>query len=131
MRSTNAPFPQAAPVPHRAYAGIATLATGTLALLLAACGSGSDSASSSVADPAVVAQGKETFRFDTFGDETQWTDTLRMHEVIAASVDPASGSTRRISTTAAPRRSTRSSAGTTRGRACGSMRPRGATWSST
>jgi mono/diheme cytochrome c family protein len=88
MRSTNAPSPQAAPVLHRAHPGIAALATGTLALLLAACGSGSDSASSSVADPAVVAQGKEIFRFDTFGDETQWTDTLRMHEVIAAAVDP-------------------------------------------
>ena len=34
-------------------------------------------------DVAMVAQGKEIFRFDTFGDETQWTDTLRMHEVIA------------------------------------------------
>ncbi len=37
---------------------------------------------------ALVAQGKQIFRFDTFGDETQWTDTLRMHEVIATAVDP-------------------------------------------
>ena len=37
---------------------------------------------------ALVAQGKQIFRFDTFGDETKWTDTLRMHEVIAAAVDP-------------------------------------------
>ena len=36
-------------------------------------------------DPA---KGKETFRFDTFGDETFWTDTLRMHEVIQAAVSP-------------------------------------------
>ena len=28
------------------------------------------------------------FRFDTFGDEIAWTDTLRMHEVISAAVDP-------------------------------------------
>ena len=35
-----------------------------------------------------AAQGKEIFRFDTFGDETLWTDTLRMHEVIAKAVDP-------------------------------------------
>jgi mono/diheme cytochrome c family protein len=34
------------------------------------------------------AQGKQTFRFDTFGDETFWTDTLRMHEVIQAGVSP-------------------------------------------
>src|SRR5262245_32927296 len=39
-------------------------------------------------DPTLVAQGKNIFRFETFGDETFWTDTLRMHEVIAAAVDP-------------------------------------------
>ncbi|MGH7543482.1 MAG: c-type cytochrome [Gemmatimonadota bacterium] len=39
-------------------------------------------------DPNLVAQGKEIFRFDTFGDETFWTDTLRMHEVIRTAVDP-------------------------------------------
>src|SRR4026207_2267492 len=36
-----------------------------------------------------VAQGKEIFRFDTFGDEQFWTDTLRMHEVIQQAVTPA------------------------------------------
>lgn len=39
------------------------------------------------ATAALLAEGKETFRHDTFGDETKWTDTLRMHEVVAA-VDP-------------------------------------------
>ena len=39
-------------------------------------------------DPALVANGKQVFRFDTFGDETQWTDALRMHEVIRTAVDP-------------------------------------------
>jgi hypothetical protein len=39
------------------------------------------------ADP--VKQGKWIFRHDTFGDEALWTDTLRMHEVIAAAVSPA------------------------------------------
>ena len=39
-------------------------------------------------DPAMIAQGKDIFRFDTFGDETFWTDTLRMHEVIRSAVDP-------------------------------------------
>jgi cytochrome c5 len=34
------------------------------------------------------ATGQEIFRHDTFGDEQQWTDKLRMHEVIAASVTP-------------------------------------------
>jgi mono/diheme cytochrome c family protein len=40
-------------------------------------------------DPALVTQGKTVFRFDTFGDETFWTDTLRMHEVIRTGVSPA------------------------------------------
>lgn len=40
-------------------------------------------------DPALVAQGKDIFRFDTFGDEKYWTDTLGMHEVIQQSVSPA------------------------------------------
>ena len=39
-------------------------------------------------DPALIARGKDIFRFDTFGDETFWTDTLRMHEVISSAVDP-------------------------------------------
>jgi mono/diheme cytochrome c family protein len=39
-------------------------------------------------DPILVAEGKEIFRFDTFGDEKYWTDTLRMHEVIAGGVSP-------------------------------------------
>src|SRR4051812_31310521 len=38
--------------------------------------------------PDARAEGKSIFRFDTFGDETFWTDTLRMHEVIRSSVDP-------------------------------------------
>lgn len=40
-------------------------------------------------DPLLVAQGKEIFRYDTFGDEAYWSDTLRMHEVVAAGVSPA------------------------------------------
>jgi mono/diheme cytochrome c family protein len=40
-------------------------------------------------DPALVAQGQQIFRFDTFGDEKYWTDTLRVHEVIQAAVTPA------------------------------------------
>jgi len=40
-------------------------------------------------DPALAEQGRDIFRFDTYGDETFWTDTLRMHEVIQAAVDPA------------------------------------------
>ena len=38
--------------------------------------------------PAMIAQGRTIFRFETFGDETFWTDTLRMHEVIRSAIDP-------------------------------------------
>ena len=40
-------------------------------------------------DPAQLTRGRDIFRFDTFGDETFWTDTLRIHEVISAGVSPA------------------------------------------
>ncbi|GIL05092.1 MAG: hypothetical protein BroJett031_16120 [Betaproteobacteria bacterium] len=59
-------------------AGIAAAAT--------ACGGSSDDAAAEQA--ALVEQGKQIFRFDTFGDEAQWTDALRLHEVIEAAVDP-------------------------------------------
>jgi hypothetical protein len=39
-------------------------------------------------DPQLVADGRETFRHDTFGDETFWTDVLQMNKVIEAAVDP-------------------------------------------
>lgn len=39
-------------------------------------------------EPDPITRGKQIFRFDTFGDETKWTDTLRMHEVIRTAVDP-------------------------------------------
>jgi len=38
--------------------------------------------------PALIAEGQRVFRFDTFGDEQLWTDTLRLHEVVEKSVDP-------------------------------------------
>jgi len=36
----------------------------------------------------MIEQGRQIFRYDTFGDEQLWTDVLRMHEVIAT-VAPA------------------------------------------
>ena len=63
--------------------------TGLLCLMLAgvvACGSDGKS------NATLVAEGKQTFRFDTFGDETKWTDALRMNEVVAT-VDPTTALT--------------------------------------
>jgi cytochrome c5 len=59
---------------------------GLAGAILSACGSRSDS--SSVEQAALVTEGKQVFRFDTFGDETQWTNALRLHEVISTAVDP-------------------------------------------
>ena len=57
-----------------------------LAGVLAAAACGSPSAPDPVAP---VGEGREVFRHETFGDERFWTDVLRMHEVIASAVDPA------------------------------------------
>jgi len=58
----------------------------SLAVLISGCGGNDDDVAAQQA--ALSAQGKTIFRFDTFGDEAKWTDTLRMHDVIAAAVDP-------------------------------------------
>jgi len=38
--------------------------------------------------PAMIAEGQRIFRFDTFGDEVLWTDTLHMDDVVESKVDP-------------------------------------------
>jgi len=53
----------------------------TLVLAITAVRSGAQ-------DTPKPANGKHIFRFDSFGNETFWTDTLRLHEAIAKSVDP-------------------------------------------
>jgi mono/diheme cytochrome c family protein len=52
--------------------------------LLLACGEGTSAPSAEQ-----LSRGQEIFRFDTFGDEQFWTDTLRMHEVIQQAVTPS------------------------------------------
>lgn len=64
---------------------------GALAALTGGCGGGGDAGqqtAQAAGGNSLVAQGRHIFRFETFGDEAKWTDTLRMHEVIAAAVDP-------------------------------------------
>jgi mono/diheme cytochrome c family protein len=61
---------------------ITGIVAATAAALLGCGGSDDDD------DGALVTQGQQIFRFDTFGDEAQWTAKLRMHEVIRTSVDP-------------------------------------------
>lgn len=56
-------------------------------LALGGCGDDDDDDGGEPGGQELV-DGQEIFRFDTFGDEQLWTDQLRMHEVIASSVDP-------------------------------------------
>ena len=62
---------------------------------MASCGGG-DNGTTTVSTPTVtdltrsnalqlVDEGKQTFRFDTFGDEAFWGDTLKLHQTIAGS----------------------------------------------
>ena len=71
--------------------GAALVAAG--ALSLASCGgerpAGPDRETEAAKRAQLVTSGRDIFRFDTFGDEQFWTDTLRMHEVIQQAVTPA------------------------------------------
>ncbi|WP_250887040.1 MULTISPECIES: Ig-like domain-containing protein [unclassified Rhodanobacter] len=66
----------------------ATLSTGVKDSMGVALASAFTWSFSTTVDPAVVASGMQIFRYDTFGDETQWTDALHMNDVISAAVDP-------------------------------------------
>jgi cytochrome c5 len=89
-------------ITHRPHAAARSLhgvgiATIVFLALLAGCGEGDseeeqpapeDSLASEEASPETLAEGQRIFRFDTFGDEKFWTDTLGMHEVVEQNVDP-------------------------------------------
>ena len=71
-------------------------AVAMLVVLVSACGGGGSDSEADASRLALqakgqnmVSQGRHIFRFETFGDEAKWTDTLRMHEVISAAVDPS------------------------------------------
>ena len=70
----------------RRRAGLAGAVAMVAALALPACDEGQEAEDK--VDPALVEEGRQVFRHDTFGDERLWTDTLRLHEVVAAAVDP-------------------------------------------
>jgi len=83
------------------HAGAVLLGCSSLLAAVAALGCGSSSNNNNVnngdgtgpnnshpIDTALAAMGKDIFRNDTFGDETFWTDTLMMNQVIQTVVDP-------------------------------------------
>lgn len=72
--------------PSVAHAGPLLGACTAAVLLASACGGSSRDETADRA--ALIEQGRQIFRYDTFGDEAKWTDTLRMPEVISAAVDP-------------------------------------------
>ena len=63
---------------------------GIASVLVGGCGSSPavERSASAALTPATIAEGQRVFRFDTFGDEVLWTDTLQMHKVVENSVDP-------------------------------------------
>ncbi len=69
---------------------LAAIALSTVSLLTLGC----DAATATAPlpprklDQSLVAEGLEIFRFDTFGDASFWTGTLKMNEVIAKGVSP-------------------------------------------
>ncbi len=68
---------------------VRSIGAAALAVTLLACDdAGPVGSAPEVLDPALVAQGQEIFRHETFGDEKYWTDTLRMHQVIQSAVSP-------------------------------------------
>ncbi|MCM2279131.1 MAG: c-type cytochrome [Oligoflexia bacterium] len=58
------------------------------ALALCACSNDKPGPTIQAGQTSQIDQGKQIFRFDTFGDESQWTDKLRLHEVVRTAVDP-------------------------------------------
>jgi hypothetical protein len=89
---------------HRSVHLAGLLAAGLALGLLGAGCSGDGSASAAPApergaqvDPAqenarrMLREGQQTFRFDTFGDEAFWGDTLRLHQAIAGAANGGVG----------------------------------------
>jgi hypothetical protein len=75
--------------------GAAGLATAAIALacedeagLMKPSAPGSGAHAEGPLNPALVARGRTIFRFDTYGNETFWTDSLGLHQVIQTSVSP-------------------------------------------
>jgi hypothetical protein len=72
------------------------LAALPLALLaLAGCGTSGEtdsdqsaSGTDAAAEAAKIDEGRQIFRFDTFGNETLWTEKLRLHEIVDNQVQP-------------------------------------------
>ena len=72
--------------PPSGFTRVAALALCSMVSALAGCSDGDQGPTEPTPDQ--LAEGKQTFRFETFGDESFWTDSLRIHEVIQSTVSP-------------------------------------------
>ena len=70
--------------PHLIVTGTVLLIAGALAISRSASVNAHNASQNSVAQNAVnkVEQGEQIFRFDTFGDQAFWGDTLKLHQAI-------------------------------------------------
>jgi hypothetical protein len=81
--------------------GMGLLIFGCAILTFSGCGSSGGDAAVAAANPAtdplilstnqLLLDGRQTFRFDTFGDEAFWGATLRLHEAIAGAANGGVG----------------------------------------
>ena len=81
-------------MPTSLRAPLASLAAAVFSATTIACSNnerttGVESPVAAAMSPSVIAQGRDIFRFDTFGNETFWSDTAALHTKIAAVVTPA------------------------------------------
>jgi hypothetical protein len=81
--------PSAATAIWRRPIALSFIVVGVVVSLAIACNSSSSTSPDQPLDPTSVALGKTVFRFNTYGDETFWTDTLKMNQVITSAVSPA------------------------------------------
>ena len=70
--------------PHLIVTGTVLLIAGALAISRSASVNAHNASQNSVAQNAVnkVEQGEHIFRFDIFGDQAFWGDTLKLHQAI-------------------------------------------------
>jgi len=66
----------------------ASVAAAASIILWTGCGEETPETPVAESSETTRAAGAQVFRYDTFGNEPFWTDTLRMHEVIEKAVDP-------------------------------------------
>jgi len=91
MKSNRVPAEHGARVPRRSARRVRLALTSALGVIggFTACTRNTTSTSAAgLVDPTLAARGKAIFRYETFGNESFWTDSLHMQQVIQSSVDP-------------------------------------------